>query len=148
MDILKFISIFFAWFLSSLFINVNAFYQGLIKPFITPSSFIFRIIWPIIYFLITLSIVKIIKKNKLKNIKPYLFALGINYILNQLFPIIFFKLNNLFLSFLISLGVFISSINLFIKTYILDIKASKLLIFYIIWSLFATILAFSILVMN
>lgn len=148
MNIIKFIIIFFTWFLSSLFINDSSIYQELTLPFFAPSGFIFGIVWPILYFLITLSIVMIIKENKLKDIKAYLLALGINYVLNQLFTIVFFGLNNLFLGFVVCLGVFVSSVCLFNETSKLNMKSARILIPYIIWTLFATILSLSIYIMN
>ena len=72
----------------------------------------------------------------------------INYLSNQLFTILFFNLENLFLSFVDTVIVFMSSLYLYEATYNYDKSVSKYLIPYIIWNLFALILSLTITVMN
>lgn len=146
MNFIKFILIYFLWFLSSCFLNEQNLYQTLILPNWAPKPYIFGVIWPILYFLITLSI--ILTTNKNNTSKNYYISLTINYFLNQFFSIIFFNYQNLFLSFVCCLFVFISSIYLFNETYNINKKASILLLPYIIWTLLATILSLSIYLLN
>lgn len=107
---IKFIFIFALWFLSSFLFPFNSnFFQNLSKPFFTPPGIVFSIIWPILYFLISISITKIYKEYSIKEIPSYNRSLGLNYFFNQFYSFVFFTLNSVFLGFCFSLGTFISS---------------------------------------
>lgn len=146
--ILTFVILFVPWFISSIFTN-NQFYQEIELPFFSPPSSVFMIVWPILYFLIALSITRVLQKFPVKELpKSYKKALIINYIFNQLFSPLFFGLKSPFLGFVISVASFISSLFLYVETDELDEKSSKLLIPYILWGLFATFLALNIYLLN
>jgi tryptophan-rich sensory protein len=87
-------------------------------------------------------------KYKFRDIKDYNIALIVNYIVNQLYTFLFFSLNNLFLSFVDTVLIVITAINLYDETKKLDEKASKFLIPYILFSIFACILSATIYFMN
>lgn len=146
--ILTFVILFIPWFMGSLFTN-NDFYNNIELPFFAPPSIVFMIVWPILYFLIALSIYYILQKFPVKELpKDYKKALIINYILNQLFTPLFFGLKSPFLGFITATASFISSLFLYVETAELDEKSSKLLIPYILWGLFATFLALNIYLLN
>lgn len=148
MNIIKFILIYALWFFSSIFITDTSFYQQIILPSFAPEGLIFGIVWPILYLLITLSIVTVIKESTFKDNKSYFIFLIINYIFNQLFSVVFFYYNNLFLGFVVSLFTFLSSLLLYNETYKINKLSSKLLVPYILWCLFATVLSLSIYLLN
>ena len=143
-----FILILIPWFLSSLLFNDNSFYQTLNLPFFALPGWAYGIVWTILYFLIAISIYKIYSNNKYSNIKSYNIALLLNYVFNQLYTFLFFNLHNLFLSFLDTTLILISAINLYDETKKIDENASKFLIPYILFSLFASILSLTIYLMN
>lgn len=144
----RFIIILAPWFLSSTFFKNNGFYDSLNLPFFALKDYMYGIVWTILYILITISIYKIYDIYKFKDIKNYNIALIFNYIFNQLYTLIFFNIQNLFLSFVDTLLIFLSALNLYKETDKLDNKASKYLIPYIIFSLFACILSLTIYFMN
>ena len=146
--IILFVVCLLPWFLSSIFISDTSFYETLNLPFFALPSFAYGIVWSILYILIAISIYKIYSNNNFKDIKEYNIALLLNYIFNQLYTFLLFNLNNLFLSFVDSLIILISSINLYNETKKLDESASKFLIPYIIFNVFATILSITIYFMN
>ena len=146
--IFKFIIILIPWFLSSLLFNDNSYYQTLNLPFFALPGKAYGIVWSILYILISISIYKIYEKYSFNNTKDYFKSLTINYIFNQIYTFFLFGLNNLFLSFIDSLLILITSINLYDETKELDDKASKYLIPYIIFNVFATILSITIYFMN
>lgn len=148
MKIILFLLIYISWYFSSIFISDISIYNEIQLPFFAPNPTLFGIVWPILYFLITISIIVVILNKGDKNIKPYFLSLIINYIFNQLFPIVFFNLENLFLSFVVSLFTFISSIYLLDESYKIKKEASMLLLPYTIWTLFATILSLTIYIIN
>lgn len=147
--IITFILILIPWFLSGILFQSNStFYQSLNLPKFAPPPIVFGIVWPILYILISYSIYLITKDYNLKEQKDYKIYLIINYISNQLFTFFFFKLENLFLGFVDSLFVLLSSLFLYYETKSLNHKSAKFLIPYIIWNIFATILILTIYFMN
>ncbi len=145
----KFLGLLLLWFIASLiFKSDTVFYKGLNKPFFAPKPIIFGIVWPILYILITISIYKIFKNNSYKNTQDYNKTLLINYFSNQLFSFLFFTLKSPFLALIDTIIVLLSSLFLYYETKELDEKSSKLLIPYIMWNLFASILITVIFFMN
>ena len=147
MKIIKFLIYLLPWFISSLFVD-NNFYQNLILPFFAPNKYIFIIMWTIIYFLLAISIYKIYDQYNFKKIKSYNYSLILNYISNILFVISFFNFKNIFLGFIFTLIILITTLNLYNETRNLNKKYSKLLFIYIIWDLFAVILNLIIYLLN
>ena len=137
------------WFLTSI-LKVDYSYLDKIKtPFFTPPNYFYAISWSIIYILISITIYKIIKSYKWKEIpKSYKITLIINYILNQSFVIVFFILKNNFLGFISCITTLISTLFLYEETSLLKNKSKYLIIPYILLSVFATILSLSIYLLN
>ena len=147
--ILMFMFILLPWFIGGiLFRSDTIFYKSLNKPVFAPPSIIFPIVWTILYLLIAISIYLILKDNKLKDIPSYTKTLIINYISNQFFSFFFFTLKSPFLAIIDTFIVFISSLFLYYESKELNKTSAKLLIPYIAWNAFATILIISIFFMN
>ena len=141
----KFVLYLLPWFISALlFRSDSSYYNSLNQPFFAPPSWLFGIIWPILYLLITYSIFNIYEDSN----SDYKKTLLINYISNQLFSFFFFTIKNNLLSLIDTTIVLISSIYLYTKTQKINPKYSKYLIPYIIWNTFALLLIFTFLVMN
>ena len=83
--------------------------------------------------------------NKDKN---YLKALIINYFSNQIFSFLFFTLKSPFLALIDTIIVLISSLYLYLESKKDNQTSANLLIPYIIWNTFATILIISIYLLN
>ena len=147
--ILKFILILIPWFIGGLlFRSDTVFYKSLNKPVFAPPSILFPIVWTILYILIAISIYLILKDNKLKDNPSYTKALLINYVSNQIFSFLFFTLKSPFLALIDTFIVLISSLFLYYESKELNKVSAKLLIPYIIWNIFATILIIFIFFMN
>jgi tryptophan-rich sensory protein len=148
--IITFFIILFPWFIVSLLFNCDYnFYNSLELPFFAPPSIIFKIIWPILYILISYNIYKLFKEFDFSNeTKSYYKILIVNYIANQLFLILFFCLRSTFLGFVDTLVVLITSLWLYYESTNLNKEYSKYLIPYIIWNTFATILSLVVYFMN
>ncbi len=147
--IILFLCCLLPWFLNNIIpLNYN-YYKEIKLPFFAPPSYFYGIIWPIIYILIAISIYNIVSSLKWKEIpNNYKIILLINYIFNQSYTIIFFGLKNNFLAFISCLGTLITSIFLKEETSLMNNKISKILIPYILLSIFATILSLSIYLYN
>lgn len=129
--------------------NTFQWYETLVKPSFAPPSYVFGVAWSILYPIIFISFGYtgyLIYAKKLP--KQILVPLIINLVSNLLFSPIQFGLRNNFLA-AIDITVVLASIIWFIvKIY----PHSKLIAFsqipYLLWVSFATVLQFSITVLN
>lgn len=142
--ILKFLGILLPWFIGGIiFRNNQIFYKSLNKPIFAPPGWLFAIIWPILYILIAISIYKVSNKNK-----DYLKALIINYFSNQIFSFFFFTIKSPFIAMIDTIIVLISSLYLYLESKKDNKLSANLLIPYILWNIFASILIISVYIMN
>ncbi len=120
--------------------NTDTEWYESIKPTITPPSFVFPIVWNILFFLIGLSLYLswTNAKNKQKNKVALVFA--INLILNILWSVLYFGLKNPLLAFIEILILIASIILIITTTYKINKTSSYLLWPYLLWVCFATIL--------
>ncbi len=145
----KFLIILFPWFLSGLIFKVDpTFYTNLHLPKFAPPTYFFGIVWTILYLLIALSIFLVYNRIYYKYIESYNRSLIYNYIFNQLYAFIFFTIKNIFLGFVDTVLIFITSLFLYYETKEINTKASYYLIPYSLFSLFALILNLTIYFMN
>lgn len=122
-------------------------YQTLNKPFFSPPNWIFGPVWTTIYILMGISLYLIlVSKAKLKQNALNLFFIQLG--LNAIWSIIFFGLKNPTLAF-IDIVVLWISIVLTIKAFYKISKISAyLLIPYLLWVSFASILNLAIVILN
>ena len=139
---------------SFLFRKDVSFYKEISLPSFAPKPIIFGIVWTILYVIQSLYItyvyfnifkVNSFSTNDKKNLEILLI---INFIFNILYMPIFFKFHLLFGSLLICTFVLLSLLLIIIKSKEMKIKYWYLEIPYLIWAIFATILAGSIFFIN
>ena len=135
----RFIIILAPWFLSGIIFKVDTnFYKSLNLPFFAPPAIVFPIVWSILYILIALSIYKTQNKNL-----DYWKALIINYVSNQTYTFFFFVLKSPFIALVDTIIITLSTVFLYLNSH-----KDKLLIPYIVWSTFSTVLSLSIFLLN
>lgn len=129
-----------------LIINKSIDYNYLVNPPLSPPSYLFPIVWSILYLLIGTSYYIYRKNNNDDSLTIKLYY--IQLILNYLWSIIFFtlKLRTLAVIWIIVLAITI--IYLMIRFYKEERTSFYLLIPYILWVLFATYLNIGIVVLN
>jgi len=148
-NFVKFLALALPWFIGGLiFRSDTIFYKSLNKPFFAPPSIVFPIMWTILYILIATSIYLIYRDNSYKDTPNYNKTLLINYFSNQIFSFLFFTIKSPFLALIDTIVVLISSLFLYYESKELNKTSAKLLIPYIIWNVFASILIISIFFMN
>ena len=98
--------------------------------------------------LITISLYKISKTEKIVGNNDLFYVLITNYLANQLFLYGFFNLKSPFLGFILTTITMVSSIFLFLEIKKLNKNASYYLIPYIVYSIYALILSLNIYIMN
>ena len=144
-NFIKYLLFLLPWFISSiLFKSSTIYYESLSLPFFAIPSYLFGIVWTILYILIAISIF-MVYENSNKEYKKYLL---INFISNQLFTFFFFTLRNNFLSLIDVIVTLISAIYLYNETKIQNKKASYFLIPYIAFSIYALLLILSVNLLN
>lgn len=120
--------------------DIKTIYMSINKPMIAPPSFIFGIIWPILYLLIAIAVYMVYESYKTleqKNaIKMYWLQLFVNFI----WPIVFFR----FLMFKEAFLIIVILDVLVVITTKLFYKINKNTIYfmipYVLWLFFATYL--------
>ncbi len=124
-------------------------YNTLSKPFFTPPSWIFGPAWTILYFLMAVSAVLIFRKGiKKPEIKAALKLFFFQLVLNLIWSPVFFGLHNIFLALLLILILWYLILATIKAFYKIDKIASYLLWPYILWVSFATVLNFSVWILN
>lgn len=140
----------FIGFTSSFFTmnSINSWYINLEKPFFNPPNWIFWPVWTILYIMIWLSFYLVWKKWFWKQKNRLILIYSIQLFLNFLwsFSFFYFKSPLLWLINIILLLIFII-LNI-IEFYKSNKISWYLLIPYLLWVMFATILNFSIFILN
>lgn len=142
---------FFAVFLGSMATSpaISGWYASLKKPSFNPPNWIFGPVWTLIYFLMAIALYLVWKQGwEKKGVKVALIIFGIQLTLNIFWSFLFFK----FQSPSVALGeIFVLWLAIFL-TMILFFKVSKLagwlLIPYLLWVSFASVLNFFIVRLN
>jgi len=128
---------------------IQTWYQYLNKPSFSPPNWVFGPVWTILYFLMGISAYLIwIKGLKNKKVKPALKIFIVQLIFNFLWSIFFFGMHNPILSLIDIILLWITILLTIIKFYELSKPAAYLLIPYILWVSFATLLNFAIVILN
>ncbi len=131
----------------------GSWYETLIKPPITPPNFVFPIVWTTLYILMGLALYivwsqpqKYRRDPEIKKSAMLFFSLQL--ILNIAWSFLFFGLESPVFG-LICIFVLVGFVSItIIKFYQLNEKAAYLLIPYLVWLCFATILYLWIVLLN
>lgn len=135
-------------FLSYLFSrNGMIYYEYLQKPWFSPPGYLFFIVWTILYLLMGYSSY-LIYDSCCYNSRNCLLIYGINLFINFLWSIIFFSLNARLFAFIFIIFLDFVVLFMILCFYGINKKSAYLQIPYFIWLIFATILNFSIYLLN
>lgn len=131
--------------INGIFIGKYIDYNYLIQPLLSPPSFIFPVVWTIIYLLMGISFY-IYKRDTLGDNIDTVYYLQL--VVNLIWPIIFFVLKFRFIAtiWIVILDILvIYMLKLFFKY---SRTSGYLNILYLAWCIFATYLTFSIYLLN
>lgn len=130
-------------------VEISTYYSQLIKPGFAPPSFIFPIVWTILYILMGISAYKIMKKGyELPKVKDAMFYYWLQLGLNFIWSILFFGMDLRFTALVTLAVLFIVVVVMTVKFAKLDKKAAYLNIPYIVWLLYALALNYFIWMIN
>jgi len=129
--------------------SIATWYINLEKPFFTPPDFVFGPVWITLFILMGISLYLVVRKGlKNKEIKLPLTLFSIQLILNTLWSIIFFGLQEKFYGFVEIIILWISILATIISFYKISKRASLILLPYIIWVTIATLLNYYVWLLN
>lgn len=129
--------------------SISTWYVFLNKPLFSPPNWIFAPVWTMLYFLMGVSAFFIWKKGlKYKKAKRSLFFFLIQLFFNFLWSLLFFGLHSPILGLLDILFLLVFIIITIMQFYKISKIAAYLLIPYLLWVSFATILNLSIVLLN
>ncbi|MBO6620822.1 MAG: tryptophan-rich sensory protein [Balneola sp.] len=129
--------------------SISGWYSSLEKPFFNPPNWIFGPVWTFLYILMGMALGKIWSSDisgKEKN--KAIFVFGSQLVINALWSIFFFGMQNPILAFIdiiILIILIVYTIKLFKP---INRMASWLLYPYLVWVSFATVLNLSIILLN
>lgn len=127
-------------------ISGNMDYNSLIQPKLAPPAILFPIVWTILYFLMGLSYAIITIYSDLdSDVKTIYYS---QLIVNLIWPIIFFVMKNRLLALIWIILLLILITIMIVKFYKKNKVASLIQIPYLLWTIFATYLNFSIYLLN
>jgi len=128
---------------------IPAWYTTLNKPFFAPPNWIFGPVWTLLYFLMGISIYLIWKQGwKKKKIRIAVQFFFTQLALNFIWTPIFFGLRSPGLGLIVIVAMWIFIVLTMRKFYPLSKLAFYLLMPYLLWVSFATLLNAAILVLN
>lgn len=129
--------------------TIPGWYVALIKPPFSPPNWLFGPVWLALYTLMGLALSLVwVKGIGDKKVKQAVVLFGVQLFLNVLWSILFFGLNYTFLAFLeilLMLGFIALTTRRF---YRIERKAAYLMLPYLAWVSFASLLNFSIWFLN
>ena len=129
--------------------SVNTWYTTLAKPAFSPPNWVFGPVWTTLYFLMGVSLYLIWQKGtKNKKVKVALYFFAVQLFLNFIWSLLFFGLRSPALALIEIIALLALIVITAYKFYGIDKIAAYLLIPYILWVSFATILNLSIVILN
>jgi len=119
----------------------SSWYQE-VKPEITPPNITFPIVWNVLFLLIGVSLWLVLRKADKHERRNALLAFEVNFAANILWSVFYFGMHNTLFAFIDSLVILISIIWMMAAAFKIDERASWLLVPYLLWVCFATVLTY------
>jgi len=133
----------------SFFTSSTDWYQNLKKPSFNPPGWVFGPVWTILYIIMGISAFLVLQKGLSSNaVKMALVIFLIQLLLNAIWTPLFFGLKSPLLAFIDIVLLWFGILFTIVKFYGLSKPAALLLIPYLLWVTFASVLNFAILLLN
>lgn len=128
--------------------NTGQIYTSLIKPPLSPPGWLFGVIWPILYLLMSIAAYIIYQTPQTLERKKAILLYWIQLFVNFLWPIVFFRFEWYWISvgIILLLDILVSITTVWF--YKINKTAGYLMIPYLLWIFFATYLNIGIAVLN
>lgn len=128
--------------------NQGVIYTSFVKPPLSPPGWLFGVIWPVLYLLMSIAAYIIYQTPQTLERKEATTFYWIQLFVNFLWPIVFFRFEWYWIAVgvIILLDILVSITTL--RFYKINKAAGYLMITYLLWILFATYLNIGIAVLN
>lgn len=141
------LAVFAAAFVGSQFMP-GEWYAALNKPAWTPPGAAFAIVWPILYVLMAISAVRLARAQASPKRRTALVLMAVQLVFNGLWSWLFFGLELPGVALIDIALLWLTLVALIVTAASVDRIASYLLVPYLLWVTFATLLNGSIVLMN
>lgn len=128
--------------------NIPTWYAGLNKPSFNPPNYLFGPVWITLYFIMGIAFYLVWRKSETENIKSAVWLFMIQLALNSVWSIIFFGYKNPMLGFMEIIVMWVFIVLCIVKFYPISKVAAWLLVPYLLWVSFASVLNFKIWMLN
>ena len=130
--------------------GVKTWYPTLVKPFFNPPNWVFAPVWTALYILMGVAAALVWDKINVQkeDVKKALLFFGVQLLLNSLWSYLFFGLHNIFLAAIEIVILLLLIYETFVIFKRIDKNAGYMLIPYLAWVGFATMLNISFLYLN
>lgn len=128
---------------------IPTWYASLVKPSFSPPNWIFGPVWTLLYALMGVAVYRIWRLGtKRKGVRQALMWFFINLTLNALWSPIFFGAQQIAAAFIIISAIWVTIIILIVRYHKLDTVSAYLLVPYLLWVSFATVLNYNLWLLN
>lgn len=130
--------------------SIDTWYPTIEKPFFNPPNWVFAPVWTLLFIMMGVAgglIWNRLESNE-KEVKKALFFFTVQLLLNALWSYLFFGLCNIFLALIEIILLWLIIYETYILFKKIDKKAGWLLIPYLVWVAFATLLTGAIYYLN
>ena len=133
---------------------ISTWYATLTKPSFAPPNWVFGPVWTALYVLMAISLYIVwmeydkAKFKKRDTIKPALTVFGVQLVLNAVWSFLFFGLKSPLYGLVGIVLLWLAIVWTMIKFWKISKKATWLLVPYILWVSFATIVNFAVWLIN
>lgn len=128
--------------------NIKKVYMSINKPVLSPPSWVFGVVWSLLYLLIGVAAYIVYESEKNEERKKAIWLYWLQLFVNFIWPIVFFR----FLMFKQALFIIVVLDFLVVITtkafYNVNKYAGKLMIPYMLWLMFATYLNLGVALLN
>ena len=129
--------------------SVNTWYVTLNKPVFNPPNWLFGPVWSVLFVLMGVSAGIVWNRGFYhKWVKTALYHFGFQLLLNVAWSFVFFGLKEVFSALLIVVSLLILLLFTYKRFKVVNLRAAYLLLPYILWVAFASVLNFSIWQLN
>lgn len=128
--------------------GVESFNATAIKPFFMPPGWIFPVVWTILYILMGISAYIVEASDSHKNKKFSLTLYYIQLFFNFVWSFIFFSFGSYLFAFIWIIILWVLVVATTVEFNKIEPKSAYLMIPYIIWVTFASVLNFSVYLLN
>ncbi len=137
-----FVPMFVAWFV----MPPGEWYQGLVKPPLTPPGWVFGPVWTILYFMLGIALYKIMRGTA-ENKKMLLMLFLGQLLLNALWSPLFFGMHGVFISLCLAIAMVVLC-AVFLYKAKFHRMLTMLMLPYMLWLCFASYLTAGVLFLN